>query len=98
MIAAALNEDAVAQWFAHRFAPGSARRVDRYSLPGFAAMNFVLHESLDGGGLASRRIDPNAKGMAQQLLEYPVPVPVALAAELQTAAVSLDAAPYSGPI
>lgn len=53
---------------------------------------------MDGGGLASRRIDPNAKGMAQQLLEFPVPVPAALAAELQKDAVSLDAAPYTGPL
>ena len=98
MIVAALSTEAVAHWFAHVFAPGSAQRVDRYFLPGFAAINFVLHESLDGGGLASRRIDPNAKGMAQQLLEFPVPVPAALAAELQKDAVNLDAAPYNGPL
>ena len=98
MIATALSEAAVAQWFAHVFAPASSHRVERYFLPGFAAMNFVLHESLDGGGLASRRIDPNAKGMAQQLLEFPVAVPVELAAELRKSAVRLDAAPYTGPL
>lgn len=73
------------------------RRVERYFLPGFAVMNFVVHESLDGGGLASRRIDPNAKGRAQQLLEFPVPVPAALAIELHANATRLDAAPCAGP-
>jgi len=91
----ALSTDAMAQWYAHTFAAHAARRVDRYYLPGFAALNFVVHESLDGGGLASRRVDPNAKGMAQQLLEFPVPVPRALAAQLQADMAALDARPYT---
>jgi len=95
-IARALSPDAVARWYAHTFSADAARRVDRYYLPGFAALNFVVHESLDGGGLASRRVDPNAKGMAQQLLEFPVPVPRALAAELQATLPALDARPYAG--
>ena len=95
MLAAALTTEAVAQWYSHLFKTGQARRVDRYFLPGFSAINFVVHDSLDGGGLASRRVDPNAKGMAQQLLEFPVVVPRSLAERLN---VQLDAAPFEGSL
>lgn len=30
----------------------------RYELPGIGAFNFVLHNSLGGGGIASLRPDP----------------------------------------
>ena len=53
-------------------------RVERFHLPGIAAINFLLHDALDGGGMASRRIDPLGKGMAQMLLDLPVRVPRAL--------------------
>ena len=49
--------------------------VERFHLPGISAMNFVLHEALDGGGPASRRMDPLGKGLAQILLDMPVRVP-----------------------
>jgi hypothetical protein len=49
--------------------------VERFHLPGIHAMNFVLHEALDGGGPASRRMDPLGKGLAQILLDMPVRVP-----------------------
>ena len=81
-IAAALTPARVVEWFAHVFRPDCAPRIDRYLVPGFHALNFVLHDSLDGGGQASRRIDAVAKGMGQQLLEIPVRVPAELAARL----------------
>ncbi len=74
-IAAALTEDAVADWFAH-LAEGP---VTRYYLPGIGALNFVLERALGGGGIASVRIDPQGKAFAQMLLDFPVPVPAALA-------------------
>lgn len=49
--------------------------VERFHLPGISAMNFVLHDALDGGGPASRRMDPLGKGLAQILLDMPVRVP-----------------------
>ena len=55
-------------------------RVERYHLPGIAAMNLVLHEALGGGGPGSPRLDPLGKGMAQILLELPVRVPESIAA------------------
>jgi hypothetical protein len=51
-------------------------------VPGIAALNFVLHEALDGGGMASLRNDPLGKGFAQMLLDMPVRVPAAIAREL----------------
>ncbi|MGR3549011.1 AtuA-related protein [Pseudooceanicola sp.] len=38
-------------------------------------MNFLLHEALGGGGIASVRIDPQGKGFAQMLLDIEIPVP-----------------------
>jgi len=81
-IRAALTPAAVADWYRHFLAPGTSR-VDRYDLPGFHALNFVVHESLAGGINSSPRLDAAAKGMAQQLLEFPVPVSRAIAAELE---------------
>lgn len=43
-------------------------------------MNFVLTQTLDGGGVESLRIDPQGKSFAQMLLDFPVPVPAKLAA------------------
>jgi len=53
--------------------------VERFHLPGIAAINFVLHHALDGGGVSSRRLDPLGKGMAQILLDMPIEVPRSIA-------------------
>ncbi|MEO8313135.1 MAG: acyclic terpene utilization AtuA family protein, partial [Caldimonas sp.] len=42
--------------------------VERFHLPGIDAINFVLHEALEGGGPSSHRLDPLGKAMAQILL------------------------------
>src|SRR5690554_6389379 len=78
-IAAALSEEAVAEWMEHTLNPESGK-VTRWTLPGLHAFNFLLEHSLGGGGVASLRIDPQGKAFAQQLLEFPVPVPAGLAA------------------
>ena len=69
-----LTPEAVARYFAHLL----QGRVDRYDLPGVHAVNFVLHDVLGGGGVASLRQDPQGKAYAQMLLEFPIRVPVAL--------------------
>ncbi|MEP3561238.1 MAG: acyclic terpene utilization AtuA family protein [Marinobacter sp.] len=73
-IQAALTEEAVAEWMAHTLNPETGK-VTRWALPGLNAFNFLLEHSLGGGGIASLRIDPQGKAFAQQLLEFPVPVP-----------------------
>lgn len=70
-----LRASVVAEWFAHRRAPGAA--VERYDLPGIDAVNFVLHDALGGGGIGSLRFDPQGKAYAQQLLDFPLEVPAA---------------------
>jgi len=56
--------------------------VERWWLPGIAAINYLLHDALDGGGTASKRIDPLGKGMAQMLLDLEIEVPRRYAARL----------------
>ena len=75
---AALTEQAVADCFSH-FLQG---KVERFYLPGSNSINFLLHEVLGGGGIASLRNDPQGKAYAQILLDYPIPLPRALAEKL----------------
>jgi hypothetical protein len=77
-IAAALTEQKVGDHYARALAMDSAPQVERFSVPGFNALNFVVANSMDGGILASTSIDCVAKGRAQMLLNYPVPVSRAL--------------------
>jgi hypothetical protein len=80
-IRAALSEAAVAAWFSHLFVGGKGK-VERFDLPGTHALNFLLHDALGGGGVASLRNDPQGKALAQQLLDFPVPVTAEIAREL----------------
>jgi hypothetical protein len=73
-----LTPERVKAWFAHLVAGG----VERFHLPGIAAINFMLYEALDGGSTASRRLDPLGKGMAQLLLDMPIEVPQSIAREI----------------
>lgn len=70
-IRAALTEAAVAEYFSYNV----RGTVQRFDLPGINGLNFLLTEALDGGGIASLRNDPQGKGHAQILLDYPIPVP-----------------------
>ncbi|MGE0666694.1 MAG: acyclic terpene utilization AtuA family protein [Sphingomonadales bacterium] len=85
-IRAALTEDVVQKWFAHEFKGAVNPRVERFDVPGMHAINFLLHEALGGGGMATLRVDQLAKGKAQQLLEIEVPIPAALARGVKLAA------------
>lgn len=49
--------------------------VTRYELPNLEALNFVLHDILNGGGSRSLRIDAQGKALGQVLLEMPIQVP-----------------------
>ncbi|MEP6874911.1 MAG: acyclic terpene utilization AtuA family protein [Burkholderiales bacterium] len=63
-LSAWLTPERVATHFAHR-APS---KVERFDLPGLNAINFVLHDVLGGGGMASLHTDNLAKAYAQVLL------------------------------
>ncbi len=49
--------------------------VQRYEIPNLLALNFLLHQSLGGGGTVSLRIDPQGKTLADALLAMTVEVP-----------------------
>lgn len=74
---ASLTADAVARFMSHVLHPVDGR-VTRFDLPGLGAFNFLLENSLGGGGMTSLRIDPQGKAFAQQLLDFPVRVPAGL--------------------
>lgn len=66
-----ITEDLIASTFAE-FLKGP---VERFYLPGVSAMNFLLHDVLGGGGMASLRIDPQGKSFAEIILDTQVQVP-----------------------
>jgi hypothetical protein len=81
-ICATLTEAVVRKRFAHFLSDNAKGSVERYLLPGANAINFLLHDVLGGGGVASIRNDPQGKGYAQLLLSCPISVPTAIAETL----------------
>ena len=73
-----VTTEAVRQYFAHLV----KGRVERFYLPGISAINYLMHDALDGGVGASTRMDPLGKGMGQMLLDLRVAVPRSVAAQL----------------
>jgi len=73
LLRGALTAEAVERYFAHILEGG----VTRFEWPGIHALNFVLHDVLGGGGVASLRYDPQGKAFAQMLLDFPIKVPAA---------------------
>ena len=60
---------------------GMVNGVDRYELPNLNALNFLLHEALDGGGTISLKTDAQGKVYSTALLRMEIPVPADVAAE-----------------
>jgi hypothetical protein len=78
-IRAGLSEARMMAWFAHEFEGATHPRVVRYELPGMNAINLHFIQALGGGQFSSLRLDPLAKGKAQQLLDIEIALPRALA-------------------
>jgi len=53
-------------------------RVERHEVPNLWALNFLLHESLGGGGTVSLRLDAQGKTLSHALLAMEVAVPRAM--------------------
>jgi len=66
----ALDTFSISQYFQHVI----KGNIYKWNLPGINGINFLLKNSLGGGGMASLNLDPQGKAYAQQLLEYPIPV------------------------
>jgi len=71
LLAQTLTPQAVRGYLAHLL----EGEVERFDWPGLGGWNFVLHGALGGGGVASLRYDPQGKGYAQILMDFPVRVP-----------------------
>ncbi|MEY4161146.1 MAG: hypothetical protein RLZZ136_1767 [Pseudomonadota bacterium] len=82
-IAAALSPERVGAHYGRVLGQAGPLAVEAYSAPGLKALNFVVLGSMDGGVLASTWIDPVAKGMAQLLLDFPIPVSPAILQKLK---------------
>jgi len=52
--------------------------VERYELPNLWAVNFVLHNTLGGGGTVSLKLDAQGKTIASAMLMMNVEVPDSL--------------------
>jgi hypothetical protein len=55
-------------------------KVERHEVPNLCALNFLLHESLGGGGTVSLRLDAQGKTLSHALLAMEVRAPRALLA------------------
>lgn len=58
-------------------------KVERFELPNLHALNFLLHDALDGGGTVSLQTDAQAKVTATAFLRMEIEVPDAVAREVQ---------------
>jgi hypothetical protein len=61
------------------FAEVCRGEVERFEVPNLLALNFLLHDSLGGGGTASLLTDAQGKTHGQGLLELEIEVPDDLA-------------------
>lgn len=77
-IKASATEAAVADYFGHVL----KGTVYRFDLPGMDAVNFLLTDTLGGGGTSTLHLDNLAKTYAQQLLALPIRVPKEVAESL----------------
>ena len=70
-----LVEKVTAERVKEHFAGICLGPVQRYELPNLGALNFLLHESLDGGGTLSLKADAQGKTYSAALLRMEIEVP-----------------------
>ena len=78
-----IRTQATAERVGEHFRQVARGGVDRYELPNLLAMNFILKDSLGGGGTESLKNDAQGKTHAQGLLQMEVEIPDALLKGLQ---------------
>ena len=64
---------------------GMVSGVQRFELPNLHALNFLLHDALDGGGTISLKTDAQGKVYSTALLRLEIPVPPAVARRVRRA-------------
>jgi hypothetical protein len=75
---AVIREQATEERVGEHFRQVCRGGVERYEVPNLLALNFILHDSLGGGGTESLKTDAQGKTHAQGLLQMEVDVPEAL--------------------
>jgi len=70
-----LREQATAERVKEHFREICRGPVERFEVPNLRAFNFLLHDSLGGGGTESLKTDAQGKTHAQGLLQMEVEVP-----------------------
>ena len=58
--------------------------AERFEAPSLNALNFVIRNALGGGGMASRRIDPQGKAYGQMMLEMTVATPLSWVKDIES--------------
>ncbi|MGB7925030.1 MAG: hypothetical protein WCF57_17450 [Pyrinomonadaceae bacterium] len=69
-----LVREVTAERVKHHFAGICKGEVDRFELPNLGALNFLLHESLGGGGTLSLMTDAQGKTFSTALLRMEIEV------------------------
>jgi hypothetical protein len=73
-----IRDHLTAEFVRERFAGICKGEVERFELPNLLALNFLLHESLGGGGMLSLLLDTHGKTYAHYLLSAAVEMDEAL--------------------
>ncbi|AEC19793.1 hypothetical protein PT7_1253 [Pusillimonas sp. T7-7] len=68
LLKAQLTEAALLDWFAFR----QPSLIQRYTIESIHALNFVLHDILDGGVNDALNLDTHGKALSFHLLDYPI--------------------------
>lgn len=74
-IYAAIRDQTTAERVQEHFRDVCRGGVERFDVPNLLAFNFILHDSLGGGGTESLKTDAQGKTHAQGLLEMEVEIP-----------------------
>jgi hypothetical protein len=69
-----LAREVTAERVKQHFAGVCLGDVERFELPNLGALNFLLHQSLDGGGTLALKADPQGKTYSTALLRMEIDV------------------------
>jgi len=80
-----LRREVTAERVKAHFAAVCRGTVERFEVPNIQALNFILHDSLGGGGTLSLKTDAQGKTHGQGLLAMRIEVPSELLAAVEPA-------------
>jgi len=90
-----LRENVSAELVKGWFATICQGKVNRYNVPNLWSLNFLLEESLDGGGTMSLCIDAQGKTLSQALLRCEMDIPLELIPTIDAMHAAPDCEIYS---